>query len=152
MTFEELRAKLEPHFSAETSNDSTNYKGGSHGHCAVVAYIVNRLFGGAFVSTKVYLSNEDKEVSHWFNRVSIGGIEIDVDLTADQFGWNNLSFAFKDQLWSFCTSMMTYGMSCTDNKVRNRSELNEETIKRAELLLKKANIPIQPVIVRVINV
>lgn len=152
MTLFELKAKLAPHFQADTSNDPSNYKGGAHGHCAAVAYIVNLLFGGQFVSTKVYLREENKEVSHWFNRLSIGGLELDVDLTADQFGWSSISRDWKDRLWSFGTHMLTQGISCTTNKVRAQSELNQETINRARLLMKRAGIPMfQKIDVRVIN-
>ena len=48
----------------------------SRGHCAAVALIVHRQFGGKLVSTM------EEGVSHWYNQIE----DIDADLTGDQFG------------------------------------------------------------------
>ena len=76
-----LRAVLEPNFSADTAfPSSTGAIVPSTGHCAVVALIAQRLIGGELVSARVH------DQSHWFNRFVVNGRSLDVDLTGDQFG------------------------------------------------------------------
>jgi hypothetical protein len=120
---ERLRAVLEPAFSPETASPRTSSAGRSPsaGHCAAVAAIVWQRLGGELVSAKV------QGESHWFNRLSVGGHLIDVDLTGDQFGLPAVRVGEPGRL--YCGT-----------RPRNPSELRDETIRRAILLARKAGL------------
>jgi hypothetical protein len=88
----------------------------STGHCAVTAMLVRELFGGEYVSAIVAGS------SHWFNRISVLGIEYDVDITGDQFGLKRVQVALANRLYE-------------GTRVRLAEQLNTETIARFERLV-----------------
>lgn len=116
---EDYRARLEKHFSPDTSlYDADHYNGGSHGHCAAVAYLVQGKFGGKLMSTVV------KGFSHWFNRIECDNGWHDIDITADQFGDVKVKMTYIGHLylWSVERSVM---------------ELDSGTKSRAILLAKR---------------
>jgi len=115
-----IRRGLDSCFSEETAYPgSWDPKLPSKGHCAAVAICVQRLLGGGLVSTKV------NGESHWFNRINIperiGGY-IDVDLTADQFGYEPVRVGEAGELYPEIT------------RDRHPSEVKPETIDRADIL------------------
>jgi hypothetical protein len=114
-TFRDLIA---PHFSPETSSykeiPSSVLNVPSAGHCAVVAVIINDLFGGKFVSCKV------DGVSHWFNRIGA----FDVDITGDQFGRPIVQVGPMGKLYE-------------GTRIRKVTEVNDETLRRASILRDK---------------
>jgi hypothetical protein len=120
--FSKIRKELEPHFSQETCFGEFNSELPSKGHCAVVAAIVNNLFFGSFVSTKV------NGESHWYSLVRLQERAWEIDLTGDQFGESPVRVQ----------RTPIYG----DRKLRADDELNEETKERAIILAKKANYTI----------
>tara|TARA_R110000737_G_scaffold347143_2_gene378044 strand:+ start:190 stop:588 length:399 start_codon:yes stop_codon:yes gene_type:complete len=115
---EELRAKLDKGFSPETSN--TGDSSTSKGHCAAVAYIVHRLYGGD------YLSTNWKGESHWFNLIPYNGEVYEVCLTSDQFD------RLPPIMWSKLHEC-SRGLY-PDTVVRDQSDLGQKTIDRAWLL------------------
>ena len=80
MNLGKIRRALDSAFAPDTAILGGTPGVPSAGHCAAVAVIVQRIFGGDFVSAVV------EGQSHWFNRVPLGGKTVDVDLTGDQFG------------------------------------------------------------------
>lgn len=66
----------------------------STGQCAVSALIVQGQLGGQLVSTWV------RGESHWFNRVALGDVLFDVDLTGDQFGLPAVQFQRSQALYA----------------------------------------------------
>lgn len=116
-----LRAALEPHFSADTAGPSGRAKTPSAGHCAVVSLLVRLHAGGSLVSTRL------EGVSHWLNRVDIGGEEYDLDATGDQFGGNLVGLARAGTLYP-------------DVRVRADAEVKAETIERAIRLATRAHL------------
>jgi len=115
-----LRLRLEPAFGPETSSDDSTTTPSS-GHCAAVSAIVYAQYGGAFVSAKVH------NHSHWFNRLRVGGQWIDVDITGDQFGRPSVQAGPQGSLYE-------------GSRLRQPSELNDETRRRAATLAEKAGI------------
>jgi hypothetical protein len=65
--------------------------------------------------------------SHWLNRLQLGGREVDVDLTGDQFGLPPIQIKAVGQLYP-------------DTRVRGREELNEETLERARTLARRTRL------------
>lgn len=118
-----LRWKLEQHFAKDTVVPGTSSFAASAGHCAAVSLIVNALFGADIVSTKI------GGQSHWFNRMTLDGEQIDFDLTADQFGLAPVSINKADKLYY-------------ETRLRNKTEANTETIERTRLLAKRAGLDI----------
>lgn len=116
----ELRKSLDESFSVDTAYRGTkwDHTRPSMGHCGVVAYLVWAKFGGQMVSAKV------DEQSHWFNR--IGGV--DVDLTADQFYLAPMLVADNGRL------------PYKEQKLRKFDDLKQETINRAQTLIKRAGL------------
>lgn len=117
-----LRDALEKEFAEDTAHSQKWGNVRSTGHCAVVALIVQKIYGGDLVSCVMPTG------SHWFNRISDGDELHDVDLTGDQFGLNPVQVAVPDTL---------YG----DTRVRSLEEVSPETFKRANLLANRANLP-----------
>ena len=75
LKFSQLRVALERAFSTETSQVPDPICP-SAGHCALVALVVQQIYGGELVSATV------EGQSHWYNRID----DHEIDLTADQFG------------------------------------------------------------------
>lgn len=117
----ELRSKLEVGFGPETAAPGWKGSTKSTGQCAAVATVVHDIAGGQLLSAAV----DGK--SHWFNRLKIGDSEIDVDLTADQFGQPPVLVGAAGTLYP-------------KSRVRLEEELNDETIRRACLLAARSNI------------
>lgn len=118
-----IRAALDPAFAPSTANAGKAGATPSAGHCAAVAAIVRDKLGGKFVSTTV------QGESHWCNRISVEGIELDVDLTGDQFGFPEVQVAPAGELYPDC-------------RIREYAELTMETRNRARLLASRAAIHI----------
>jgi hypothetical protein len=117
-----LRARLEPAFGPETAvKQSTRSESASAGQCSAVATIVRAMLGGELVSAHV-----DTQ-SHWFNRVPVGGVLFDIDITGDQFGLPPIQMARRGKL---------YGGS----RVRQPVEVDENTRRRAALLARRAGV------------
>jgi hypothetical protein len=112
-----LRQRIEREFRPDTANPGTPDRGPpSAGHCAAVAAIVQAIFGGDFISTKI------DGVSHWYNRVGA----FDIDLTGDQFGFPPVQI-LRSPLYP-------------DSRTRDPSELNEATRARARLLAERCKL------------
>lgn len=114
-----MRRLLERAFSPETGRHSRVDVLPSFGHCAAVAALVFEKLGGSLVSTNV------DGYSHWFNRLPVGNRLVDIDLTGDQFGRKTVQIAKAGQLYD-------------GTKTRAFTELDEETLARARLLLNRA--------------
>lgn len=118
---DELRAFVELGFSPETAQSgSYTCDAPSAGQCAAVALIVQEALGGQLVSAHV------GGISHWFNRVRSGNGELDVDITADQFGLPPIRSA-------------DAGMLYPETRVRQSTDVREETKRRSALLRQLAN-------------
>lgn len=115
-----LREKFEKGFSPETALGEFNNKIPSTGHCAVASIIIQTIYGGKFVST--YINN----ISHWFNRIIIDNQEYDIDLTGDQFNLPKIQIKPAGSLYS-------------NTRIRETSDLNEETKIRSKILANKIN-------------
>ncbi len=105
--FSRLRDALELVFSTETSHiiDPTCP---SAGHCALVALVVQQIYGGELVSAMV------RDQSHWYNRID----DREVDLTADQFDRAPVIIHhIDDPIWQ-------------NSRVRSISEVKSETFVR----------------------
>ncbi|MGN7918747.1 YunG family protein [Lysobacter sp. 22409] len=115
----QLRTQLEKGFSAETSLPGHTPGRLSAGQCAAVALVMHELLGGQLVSATV------EGVSHWFNRLQTGNGQIDVDTTADQFGLPPIRISRAGELYP-------------GTRLRNDSEVRDETRRRSNLLKRKA--------------
>lgn len=115
---EEVRECFDDIFSADTAYDSKNYKGGSHGHCAVVAAILKKKFGGDMYSTTI------NGQSHWFNQIIVDEIAYDVDITGDQFGLPAVQVGEPYTLYQ-------------DNRLRHEEQFDMDTVWRVMMLRKK---------------
>ena len=83
----QLRVQLEQVASKDTAYDAKAYEqSGSdcplYGHCAAVAYLVRKEFGGDIVGARV------QGEPHQWNRLASG---VEIDLTGDQFGLDGLT-------------------------------------------------------------
>lgn len=110
----QFREHLEYAFSPETSIDGQVSDTKSHGHCAVVSYLLHKKLNADMVSTTI------NGQSHWFNRLKVSEGTVEFDLTADQFGHGKVRIIF--------------GKLYDTEKDRDESELNEETLQRVEIL------------------
>jgi hypothetical protein len=119
---EEVRALLEPVYSPDTAAPGFPRTSTSAGQCAATAALLRQFIGGSFASAKVH------GLSHWFNRIVVGTIEYDVDLTGDQFGRPTIQIARAGALYD-------------ETRERSDSELNDETKQRARVLATKAGLP-----------
>lgn len=129
----EYRKRIEPHFAPDTAaggwqNDSIP----SAGHCAAVSAILfhelasltDRL-GGRVLCVSAIVGGG----SHWFTRVELPDGTWDIDLTGDQFGLPPVQIAAADSLYE-------------GTRVREFSQLNEETLRRAALLAQRAGLDV----------
>lgn len=116
-----LRSQLEEGFSSETSQKGKEHLVLSAGQCAAVAVIIQTLLGGEFVSAVV------EGESHWFNRLPTSHGMIDVDITADQFGFSPIRIAAAGQLYA-------------GTRVRSETEVSANTRHRSELLRQRAGL------------
>lgn len=115
-----LRNRLELAFQPDTAAQGFGTgRSSSTGHCAVVAAILQQMAAGDLVSATV------EGQSHWFNRLSVGGRQFDVDLTGDQFGLPSIRVGVCDGLFPA-------------TRVRHPAEINPETLRRAISLAKRA--------------
>ena len=120
-----LRMDLDLAFSEDTAVNGTLFTVPSAGHCAAVSVIVYILFSGDMLSTII------DGTSHWFNRVP-ANVELDVDLTGDQFGFPPVQITKAGKLYS-------------ESKIRTLKQVNDETLKRAHLLATRANMMETPI-------
>jgi hypothetical protein len=76
---EALIARLSPAWTSETSSDAEHWSEANRawGQCAVTALIVQDMFGGELLRSKV------ENISHYWNRLPSGE---EIDLTRQQFG------------------------------------------------------------------
>jgi hypothetical protein len=116
-----LRAQLERGFSPETAQHGLVHRVLSAGQCAAVAVVLHELLGGQLVSARV------EGESHWFNRLPTPEGEVDVDITADQFGFPPVRIASIGELYP-------------GTRVRSEAEISPETRHRSELLKRRAVI------------
>jgi hypothetical protein len=110
-----VRGQLDVGFDSQTAAPGTNRIELSSGQCAAAAIILQSVIGGNFVSAKV------ASVSHWFNRVARQAQFFDIDITGDQFGFPAVRIAPAGTLYE-------------GTRVRDRTELNANTIQRARRL------------------
>jgi hypothetical protein len=118
---EDLRRSLERHFQADTAAEGYTGTAASAGHCAAVALIVQHAFGGDLVSAPT------SQGSHWFNRIRAEGVELDVDLTADQFGYDPVRIS-------------PAGHLCSGSAIRSMEDVFPETIDRSRRLADRAGL------------
>jgi hypothetical protein len=116
---EQHRLRLQAWFRPDTAILGTCSQVASAGHCAAVAAIIYFTHGGTLVSAIV-----DAQ-SHWFNRVNVGGHDVDVDLTGDQFGRAPVQVAESGTLYD-------------GTRIRTEEQLNADTLRRAWLLGRRA--------------
>lgn len=109
-----VRARCDEIFSPETAFPGAVGDAPSSGHCAVVALLVKKLFGGECVSTM----HEGR--SHWFNRIG----ESDVDLAGDQFGRAKVTIEQSGKLFQ-------------GTRVRSLADVSAETWVRSHLFEQK---------------
>jgi hypothetical protein len=120
---EGLRSRIDPVFSVETAVPGTASQIPSAGHCAVVSAIAHADLGCEMVSAIV------NGQSHWYSRLTskTNGCVYDVDITGDQFGYAPVRVAEAGTLYP-------------GTRVRDASQLNAETLRRAILLADRAGI------------
>jgi len=122
-----LREQLEAAFSVETAQPRQASRAASltssAGQCAAVAILVNRIFGGNYVSTRV------EGESHWFNRILFQSNWYDVDITGDQYGLPPVQVSEMGTLYP-------------ETRLRLPEEVASETLERADRLALKANLSI----------
>jgi len=116
-----LRARLEKGFLPDTAWNGLQSDVPSTGHCAAAAAIVWETLGGSLVSAIV------NDISHWFNRVQVDNQFLDLDLTGDQFGYPAVQIRPAEELYPH-------------TRERSPSELNDETLRRAILLARRASL------------
>lgn len=116
-----LRKQLERAFRPDTAAQGFPGATPSTGHCAAVATIIYELLGGEMLSALV------EGHSHWLNRISASGKAMDVDLTGDQFGQSPILIEESGRLYF-------------DARVREASELTDETLVRARRLAERAEL------------
>lgn len=122
---EGLRAQLDPVFAEDTAYPgSWNPLIPAQGHCAVVALVVQRIYGGYLASTLAKHPGSEDTISHWFN-VQISdpadeGAWVDADLTGDQFGLAKVRVGKDRSVWPKYT-------------IRQATGVSEETWQRFEL-------------------
>ncbi len=141
-TFEELVAFRQALlFSEDTRHPATPLpiRSGSAGHCAAVAVLFQKRFGGNLVSAKV------NGQSHWFNRVGdVQGGESgwDIDLTGDQFiGERTTEDQSEDRYYIRSFLEIDEAGKLWDNtRVRDIVEINQETLDRAKLLAERSGL------------
>jgi hypothetical protein len=104
----DLRKDLEKCFAAETVY-FFNEEVTSTGHCAIVAAIIYKRFGGDLVSAYV------NGIKHWFNKID----NYYIDLTGDQFGFDPVQI--KKDLYEDCL-------------IREWAHLNSTTLERLEIM------------------
>jgi hypothetical protein len=114
-----IRVRLEKNFSSDTALNGLQSIIPSTGHCASVAAIVWKTFGGLLMSANI------NGVSHWFNRIQIDDQLVDFDLTGDQFGYPMVQMEPAGKLYSNAWR-------------RSPEELNDDTLRRAVLLARRA--------------
>jgi hypothetical protein len=107
----DLRLDLEKCFAAETVY-FFNEEIPSTGHCAIVAAIIYKRFGGNLVSAYV------DGIKHWFNKID----DFYIDLTGDQFGLDAVQI--KKDLYKDCL-------------IREWAHLNSTTLERLEIMEEK---------------
>jgi len=117
----ELRACLERAFSPETAQLGSSSSVPSAGQCAAVAVIVQEILGGQMVSARV------NGFSHWFNRLPTLEGEIDLDITADQFGHSPILTSRAGDLYP-------------ETRVRKAAEVAAETRARSDLLKQRSGV------------
>lgn len=115
-----MRDRLERGFSRRTAYPGTNWEVPSAGHCAAVATIAHEILGGQLVSTVI------NGKSHWFNRIQVQGGLYDFDLTGDQFGRSKVRLAKAGNLYKHV-------------RTRSLDQVNQETLRRAELLAARSD-------------
>lgn len=117
-----LRAKLERGFDQDTALPGAwRCEVPSSGQCAAVALIVHDTLGGSLVSAHV------NGISHWFNRITTSDGELDIDITADQFGFVPIRIGDPGSLYA-------------NERIRSKAELRVETVSRAQLLKARAGL------------
>jgi hypothetical protein len=117
----EIRQMLEPAFRSDTALGPYNPDIPSTGHCAAVAAIVESALGGSFASAMV------GSVSHWFNRFVLDSGVFDADITGDQFGYTKIRIEKMGTLFE-------------GTRERQKTDLNDETRKRAKVLAQRAGM------------
>jgi len=104
----DLRLDLDKCFAAETVY-FFNEEIPSTGHCAIVAAIIYKRYGGHLVSAYV------NGIKHWFNKID----NYYIDLTGDQFGFDPVQI--KKDLYTNCL-------------IREWAHLNSTTLERLEIM------------------
>lgn len=130
---EQYRKFIEPYFAPDTAAGGWQDDAiPSAGHCAALSAIIYhdlvdfvRDLEGRILCASAVVNGG----SHWFNRFEILGEAWDVDLTGDQFGLPPVQVAKAGSLYE-------------GTRVREFSELNEETLQRAALLAERAGIEV----------
>ena len=121
----DMRHQLGAAFSAETAASGFPATTPSAGHCAAVSHILSIVLGAEMASARV------SGISHWFNRLHLRTGDFDFDVTGDQFGYPPIQIASAGTLYD-------------GTRIRQFSDINEETRRLAVLLAKRAGLPLSP--------
>lgn len=115
-TFKTMRRKIQVAFLADTASPGSGWVPTmpSTGHCAIVSMLVQRTFGGE------YMSAMPGGISHWFNRITTPVGAFDIDMTGDRFGRPRVQVAPTGELYA-------------GTRIRMAGHLSAETIARFEL-------------------
>lgn len=113
MELKDIRSILDQCFSLETALSSTLSDVPSAGHCAIVACILEGMLSCQIVSGIV------NDQSHWFNVITIEGVEYQFDLTGDQFG--RPAIQISEPYKPLYETLL---------RIRTMDELQPETLKR----------------------
>lgn len=121
---------LSPYFAPDTADEGTSPAlvavDQCAGHCAVAAIILQGHFGGKLVSNRV------SGYSHWFNRLEVQGLEVDVDITGAQFSLPLIQAGPADSLYEGTAN------------IRAPDDISPETANRALLLATRASLVLKP--------
>ncbi len=134
IALKEYLGVLIPVCSAETSSDPVNWtpENPLHGHCAVVAVLVQENFGGEILRASLLgVKGYEQMQSHYWNRSKNGS---EVDLTAGQFRGNDRDLVPEGK------NTKRDGQTGEEVLITRESLLAyEPTRRRYELLKKKVN-------------
>lgn len=110
----DLRNTLDLCFADDTANPGSKRDIPSAGHCAIVAMLIQEMYGGEYVSTGI------AGQSHWYNKIYSGKNSYPylwLDLTGDQFGFGKVDYRFDAPIYP-------------STRMRSPDDLNDNTKDR----------------------
>ena len=115
-----LRKALDRSFEHDTQQPGTLRNAPlSAGHCAAVSVLLVETFGMTPISSSA------PGISHWFSRIRLTtGLQVDVDVTGDQFGLETERIGAPGRLFS-------------KTRIRSLRDVNKDTWERAAVLARR---------------